>query len=140
MSSSRALANVRQGSAFYVNIVTVTAADSYDATGVVANVAHCAGNAGTVLLRDMGKTVRVAAQSNTNHVASAPISLVLRKVQVVRPTDASSMSATTTAPLSSFVGLNDGVGGTAYDVFYIELCPASNGAAADGGKWARLSL
>lgn len=140
--STRGLANVRQGSAFYVNIVTVTTADSFDATGTVLSAAACSGAAGTVLLRDMGKTVRVAAQSNTSHVASAPISLVLRKVQLVRSAVASAMSATTTAPLSSFVGLNEGVSGAAgvFDTFYIELSPAANGAATDGGKWARLSL
>jgi hypothetical protein len=78
----------------------------------------------------MGKTIRVAAQASTAHAASVPISMVLRKVQVVR---ASSLMGTANTPLSSFVGLNDGVDGAAYDVFYIELSPVD-------GKWARVSL
>ena len=134
---SRSLANVRQGSAFYVNIVAVTLADTYLADGTAATGTNfgALGAAGTVLLRDMGKTVRVAAQSNTSHIASAPISLVLRKVQIVRPVVASTMSATTTAPLSSFVGLNEGVSGNAansFETFYIQVSPVT--------VWATVAL
>lgn len=129
------LANVRQGSAFYVNIATVATTDALDATGTTAANTHLgSGAAGTVLLRDMGKTVRVAAQASTNHVTNAPVSMILRKVQLVK--NSSTMSATTTAPLSSFVAVNDGVGGevaNGFDTFFIQLCPVNS-------KWARLSL
>ena len=128
--ASRSFASVNQGSAFYVNIVAVTAADSLDSTGAAANVAACSGAAGTVLVRDMGRTVRIASQGATSHVASAPINLVLRKVQIV---SGASVMGAANVPLSNFVGLNDGVNGADYGVFYVRLCPGD-------AKWARISL
>jgi hypothetical protein len=127
--ASRSFSTVRQGSAFYINVATTSASDSYTATGAAADFAAAAGNAGQVLVRDMGKTVRIASQGATAHVANASVALVLRKVQLVR--DASVMGSAN-VPLNSFVGLNDGVLADPYGVFYIQLSPV--------GKWARLSL
>lgn len=133
------LASVRQGSAFYINVATTAAGDAYDATGAAATLSSAttgvAGAAGAVLVRDMGKTVRIAAQGATAHVASASVALVLRKVQLVRGGPVDSNMGDANVPLSSFVGLNEGVAGEAangFETFFIQLSPAS--------KWARLSL
>lgn len=139
--SSSGLASVRQGSAFYINVATVAAADAYDATGAAAAASTAtafltsAGAAGGVLVRDMGKTVRIASQGATNHYGSVSVALVLRKVQIVRGGTVDSNMGDANVPLSSFVGLNEGVNGTeanSFDTFFIQLSPV--------GKWARLSL
>jgi hypothetical protein len=106
----------------------------YDATGAqVALVgtaqllAASSGLPGAVLVRDMGKTVRIAAQGATAHAASVSVAQVLRKVQLVRATVDSEMGAAN-VPLSSFIGLNEGVSGNAansFETFYIQLSPTS---------------
>jgi hypothetical protein len=134
------LSNVNQGSAFYINVVATAATDAYDATGAAAaasssTVALTAAAAGSVLVRDMGKTVRIAAHGATSHYGSVSVALVLRKVQLVRGGPVDSNMGDANVPLSSFVGLNEGVAGTAansFETFFIQLSPAS--------KWARLSL
>jgi len=141
-SYARYSANTEQGNRFFTNITTATSAAGsghvFDATGAqvaLVGTTQLNATAGTVLLRDMGKTVRVAAQAAENHAASAKVGMVLRKVQIVRPVDASTMSATTTAPLSSFVGLNEGVSGNAansFETFYIQVSPVT--------VWATVSL
>ena len=136
---SSGLANVNQGSAFYINVVATAATDAYDATGAAAagssvTGALTAAAAGAVLVRDMGKTIRIAAQGATNHYGSVSVAQVLRKVQLVRATVDSDMPGAN-VPLSSFIGLNEGVSGTAanaFETFYIQLSPVS--------KWARLAL
>jgi len=141
MSSFAALSNVNQGSAFYINVAAVSSGsgnDVYDATGAsVALVSTSLSSvaAGGVLVRDMGKTVRIAAQGATAHAASVSAALVLRKVQLVRGGPVDSNMDAANVPLSSFVGLNEGVSGNAanaFETFYIQLSPVS--------KWARLSL
>lgn len=131
----RSSANIEQGNRFYTNIATATSGagtgNVYDATGAqVALVGTAALNAtvGTLLLRDMGKTVRVAAQASTAHAASVPVSMILRKVQRVQTSIDSTLSSTTTLPLASFSDVNEGVSGNAangYETFYIQLSPVS---------------
>ena len=141
-SVTRSAANIEQGNKFFTNIAAVTAAagsgNVYDATGAqvaLSSTSLSSAAVGTVVVRDMGKTIRVAAQGADNHAASVKISMVLRKVQLVRATVASTMSATTTVPLSTFVGLNDGVSGNAansFETFYIQVSPVT--------VWATVSL
>jgi hypothetical protein len=143
-SSIRSRANLEQGNRFFTNIATATSAAGsghvYDITGAqvaLVGTTQLNAGAGTVLLRDMGRTIRIASQGATAHAASVPISQLLRKVQIVRGGAAvqSVMSATGTTPLSNFVGLNEGVSGNAansFETFYIQLSPAS--------VWATVAL
>jgi hypothetical protein len=131
------VANVNQGSAFYVNVVaisTVAAGDCYDATGTAFALgapAPDAPAAGTFVVRDLGKTIRVPAQSS-----SGTVQRVLRLVQRL---DAGARTAGAFPVSNGFVGFNDGVGGAAasgsnangYQTFYIDVTE---------GKFARLSL
>jgi len=94
----------KQGSAFYVNISNVTYANALDETGSVIspNITTLNGSTGSVLLRDMGRTVRIS--DPTKYVGA---NLVLRKVQIVENT------------INNFGGLNEGA------AFYIMLSPVS---------------
>lgn len=158
MSCTRSSANLIQGSRFFINVAAVnsdpasatTTSDAYDVTGAEIALpgraaaaqwaAATTGAPGTVRVRDMGKTVRIASQGATAHAAGTGpgttvnallISLVLRKVQIVDTTVTSVMGAAD-VPLSNFIGLNEGVGGTIPDTIYIQLSPAS--------KWASVSF
>ena len=99
----------KQGSAFYVNISNVTYANALDETGSVIspNITTLNGSTGSVLLRDMGRTVRIS--DPTKYVGA---NLVLRKVQIVEQPG----SNTT---INNFGGLNEGA------AFYIMLSPVS---------------
>lgn len=143
-SLTRSSANTAQGSRFFVNIVdavsgTGAASNVFDATGAkvafvgrdpwtaatISPLAAASNPPGTVLLRDMGKTIRIAAQGATNHAAAVPVSMVLRKVQIVE-TDVVSAMGAANVPLNSFIGLNEGVSGNAannFETFYIQLAP-----------------
>jgi hypothetical protein len=94
----------KQGSAFYVNISNVTYANALDENGSVIspNITTLNGSTGSVLLRDMGRTVRIS--DPTKYVGA---NLVLRKVQIVENT------------INNFGGLNEGA------AFYIMLSPVS---------------
>ena len=138
-SATRSSANTEQGNRFFINVAAVTAAAGsghvYDATGAqvaLVNTALSAVAAGGVLVRDMGKTVRIAAQGATAHAASVSVAQVLRKVQLVRGGPVDSNMGDANVALSSFIGLNEGVSGNAansFETFYIQLSPASVWAA-----------
>ena len=138
------VANTLQGNAFYINIDTIVngaGGDAFDSNGTAVAVTGLpASNAlGTLVVRDLGKTVRVPGTSSGSGSGSQRI---LRKVQRF-----DNVAATTgTFPVTNgFVGFNEGVGGAAdsgsgalpsgFQTFYIDL-----GAAAGALKWARLSL
>jgi hypothetical protein len=133
-SATRSAANTEQGNRFFINVAAVTSAagsgNVYDATGAqvaLVGTAQLNATAGGVLVRDMGKTVRIASQGATAHAASVSIATVLRKVQLVRASVDSDMPGAN-VPLSSFIGLNEGVSGNAansFETFYIQLSPSS---------------
>lgn len=133
-SATRSAANTEQGNRFFINVAAVTSAAGsghvYNATGAqvaLVGTAQLAANPGAVLVRDMGKTIRIAAQGATAHAASVSVAQVLRKVQLVRATVDSEMGSAN-VPLSSFIGLNEGVSGNAdnsFETFYIQLSPTS---------------
>ena len=126
------LSNTIQGSAFYVNVATVTFADAFTITGsgpsatvdpmVTAGTgsegkpfttaAAGAVAAGNSLLRDMGKSVRITGTSGTTGAVQA----IYRKVQLVGTTAANNEGVPDAATSQSF---------------YIQVFPSS--------KFARVS-
>ena len=133
MSVLRTVANTER-TQFYVNTVTITAntggagtSDFYNSSGVGIAIAPASSadalTAGLVLVRDMGKTVRI------NSTAGGLGVRLLRKVQRVH-----------------FSGLltNEGVGATStespqYGVFYIELLNTNDAGVVTAVKWARVT-
>jgi hypothetical protein len=121
---------VAQGNAFFINIVAITTADLLDVNGSTTSVTGPAGwqsgggaAAGQVVLRDLGKTVRIPA---TNAYGS--YQRMLRKVQKV---DTPALTSSAFPVTNGFVGFNEGVGGSAdagsgtnpsgFETFYIEI-------------------
>jgi hypothetical protein len=138
-SATRSTANTEQGNRFFINVAAVSSGTSgnvYDATGApvaLVGTVLTAVAAGGVLVRDMGKTVRIASQGATAHANAVSIALVLRKVQLVRGGPVDSNMGDANVPLSSFIGLNEGVSGNAansFETFYIQLSPTSVWASA----------
>lgn len=145
-------ANTTQGSSFFVNLLTITnGTDTFDSTGAAATLTGLPNSftIGGLVVRDLGKTVRVPAQSDgPNTTANQRI---LRKVQRV---DANAATGQQDFPVTNgFTGFNEGVGGGAdsgsgnlpsgFHTFYIDLgATATRGAVNTGGvvKWARLSM
>jgi hypothetical protein len=133
-SATRSAANTEQGNRFFINVAPVSSGAGgqvYDATGapvaLVGAAALSSAVAGTVLVRDMGKTVRIASQGATAHAASVSVAQVLRKVQLVRVSVDSELGAAN-VPLSSFINLNEGVSGNAtngFETFYIQVSPTT---------------
>jgi hypothetical protein len=129
MSALRTKANTLRDQ-FYINTATVvssatTPSDTYTVTGgfvaISPNSSDDALTAGLVLVRDMGKTVRLTATNGGIRL--------LRKVQ--RVTNASLVT-------------NDGVSGLAatnpqYGVFYIELLNTMETGAVKTVKWASIA-
>lgn len=148
MSGLRTKANTERGSAFFTNIVTIVVADRFDANGTPLSggsantAAHgTSTTVGGVIVRDMGKVLRVPVNSLSSTVAGTKYR-VLRKVQLV---DTSAMSTAATVGSNSNT---DGVSATASattgllpgGTFYIDV----GGTAADGSaytaRWASLNL
>jgi len=148
MSAMRVKANTVRGTQFYVNSAAILVSDRFNASGVAlgagsgADVRSGIGAVGLIVVRDMGKTLRVPINSLSSTVAATKFR-VLRKVQLV---DTTSMSAAATVGANSNTdGVSDlgnavtGLlpGGT----FYIEI----GGLLADGTtalavKWASINL
>lgn len=138
MSAARSLRSTVQGNSFFINITAFTpGVDSLDATGTAVAVAGLQGAqaAGALVLRDMGKTVRVPATSS-----SGSTQRILRKVQRF---DGGADTTGTFPVTNGFVGFNEGVGGaadsstaTGYETFYVELS-GFNGSTT---RFARLAF
>jgi len=136
--SARGLSNTLQGNSFFINITAFTpGVDSLDSTGTATAVTGLQGvqAAGALVLRDMGKTIRVPGQSN-----SGTSQRILRKVQRF---DGGADTTGTFPVTNGFVGFNAGVGGAAdaagaggYETFYVELS-GFNGSTT---RFARLSF
>jgi hypothetical protein len=146
-STVRATSSVRQGNTYFTNIATVATTDLLDATGATTVVVNNAGawqtgTIGTVVLRDLGKTVRVPATSN----GSGNYQRILRKVQRV---DVGAQTSTAFPVSNGFVGFNEGVGGAAdagsgnnpsgFETFYIQI-GATTAAASTPPKFVRCGL
>jgi hypothetical protein len=128
MSGLRKSSSTRQGNSFFINIGTVVnGTNTFTETGAAVfipslNVGAGAA-AGTLVLRDMGKTVRVPGTSNGNNT----VQRILRKVQRFDGPAATTASWPVT---NGFVGFNDGVGGATadavagFETFYIEISEA----------------
>jgi hypothetical protein len=129
MSVLRTVANTER-TQFYVNNVdctnsATTPSDFYNAAGAPILIAPGSSGdavtAGLVLVRDMGRTVRVAASNGGIRL--------LRKVQRVN---------------NSGLATNEGVVGAAganpqYGIFYIELLNTLETGAYRSVKWSRVS-
>ena len=148
MSGLRAKATTERGTAFFTNIVTIVVADRFDANGTPLSggsantAAHgTSTTVGGVIVRDMGKVLRVPVNSLSSTVAGTKYR-VLRKVQLV---DTSAMStAATNSGNSNTDGVSATAGGTTGllpgGTFYIDV----GGTAADGtaytARWANLTV
>jgi len=139
-SVARAPSTTRQGSTFFINISTFTpGVDTLDSTGAPVAVSGFQGAqaAGSLVVRDMGRTVRIPGTSSSS---SSNVQRVLRKVQRF---DAGVLTAGPFPVTNGFVGFNEGVGGAAdsvsavgYETFFIEVTPVSGTAT----RFARLAL
>jgi hypothetical protein len=148
MSGLRVKAQTERSTQFFTNIVTVVVADRFDANGTAlsggsANTpAHgTSTTVGGLLVRDMGKVLRVPVNSLSSTVAGTKYR-VLRKVQLL---DRDSMSAASTVGGNSNTdGVSDLAGATSGllqgGCFYIQV----GGTAADGSayttRWASLTI
>ena len=148
MSTQRVKANTERGTAFFTNIVAIVVADRFDANGTALSggsantAAHgTSTTVGGVIVRDMGKVLRVPINSLSSTVSGTKYR-VLRKVQLL---DVSSMSLASTVGgnsntdgIATLDGATSGLlaGGT----FYIQV----GGTAADGSaytsRWTNLNL
>jgi hypothetical protein len=131
------LASASQGRNFYINILTLAATDLLDANGAQATISNNVGGwqtgtIGNVVLRDMGKTVRIPANNATGSAQR-----VLRKVQRV---DTACLTSSAFPVTNGFVGFNEGVGGasTDYESFYINITPAAASGNGTQPKFVRL--
>ena len=142
-SVARSPQNTSQGDAFFVNLTTFTPTlHTLDASGNPVEVAGIqygsSYSAGALFLRDMGKTIRVPAQ--TIDAVWSGQQRTLRKVQVVGQGTSGPFPVT-----NGFIGFNSGVSGSAdaltgtlpsgFATFYIDLAGQNYGC-----NFARLSV
>lgn len=137
------LANTPQGSKFFVNLQSVQVnVDTFDSTGALVSPTGfpaAAQTIGQLVVRDMGKTVRVPGGSNGNNTTQR----ILRKVQRI---DSNASTDASWPVTNGFVGFNAGVGGaadsgsgnnpTGFHTFYIDVGGATTGTV----KWASLAM
>lgn len=144
-SINRGPKNTEQGNAYFINILATSSGDFRDSTGTTLNplpqgIINATGgdgifSAGGLMLRDLGKTIRIPGNSSTS---SGNYQRTLRLVQRVAP------ECQTAVNTGSFVNFNEGVGGKSadgingYDTFYIELNGSS--VPSNGFKWARITV
>ena len=134
MSAIRTTANINRGSQFFVNTValtntTGTNSDFFgaDGVGIAIDAGEGVGSAGLVLVRDMGKTIRLPANTGGSFGLRT-----LRKVQRVTRSDVSTT--------------NDGVISAAgaspqYGIFYIDLGTNNTAlGAVHAVRWASVYL
>jgi hypothetical protein len=151
MSVLRTTANTERAVQGYINIVALgstTTADTFDATGAIITGGAITDSAaaGAVLVRDMGKTVRVPQLGNVVNTSGTTKYRVLRKVQLVH---AASMDvASTNNGNSNTDGVINTAGSSnkllAGGTFYIELGGNTVGGGVmvglGGSKWARVAI
>jgi hypothetical protein len=123
MSGSRAFSSTVSGRSYFINIANVVnGTNTFNESGAavfIPSFGSATAAAGTLVLRDMGKTIRVPGTSN----ASGP-QRIMRKVQRFDGAAATTASWPVT---NGFVGFNGGVGGagadavTGFETFYIEM-------------------
>ena len=142
-SAIRSTSSVSQGNAFFINVAVLADTDFLTANGVKANftgaadIASAGSGAGGVVLRDMGKTVRIPATNPTGSYQR-----VLRKVQYV---DTRYLTPLVAGAPANFINYNEGVGGTpdagltGFQSFFIEITAVPSGAVSVP-KFARLSV
>ena len=144
----RMKANTERGTQFYINILALgstTSSDTFDATGArITSGAVTDGAAiGAVLVRDMGKTLRVPINTGVTNTAGTTKYRVLRKVQLV---SAASMDVASTNGGNSntdgvYSGSDNKLGTGA--VFYIELGGNTVGGGVvvglGGARWASVN-
>ena len=134
MSALRTTANINRGTQFFINTVAVSSttgsgSDFFGADGVGIDLGDSANGTATglFLVRDMGKTIRLPANTGGSFGLRT-----LRKVQRVRRADIS----TTNDGVTSATGANP-----QYGVCYIDL--GINNTALSGTHpivWASLTL
>lgn len=98
-STQRALANTKQGNAFFINIADITnGTDTYNEAGVATSFTGLAGPyvAGALLVKDMGKTVTVSGAT-------------YRKVQLY---SVAGVTDATLATVTFYIQLNPATGNT----------------------------
>jgi hypothetical protein len=105
MSSSISTLASLSRDAFFINVQVVATTDFLSATGSTFSPAPTANTAiGSVLLRDMGKTIRTPAQGPTSGNQ-----LILRKVVVVTPaSNSANNEGDAVASLPVYINLRDG--------------------------------
>jgi hypothetical protein len=105
MSSSISTLASLSRDAFFINVQVVAATDFLNAAGAQFSPAPTANTAvGSVLLRDMGKTIRTPAQGPTSGNQ-----LILRKVVVVTPaSNSANNEGDAVASLPVYINLRDG--------------------------------
>jgi len=148
-SVGRAPQNTSQGDAFFVNITAFWPHHhTLDASGNEVEVAGVEYNgnsypAGSMFLRDMGKTIRVPGQTIDGQWSGRL--RTLRKVQVVGQANQEGFPVT-----NGFINYNEGVSGAAdafegtlpsgYATFYIDLNDQNDSANRPKVRFARLSV
>jgi len=146
-SINRGPKNTEQGNAYFINILATIGGDFRDSTGATLNplpqgIINATGgdgifSAGGLMLRDLGKTIRIPGNGNSS-TSQSNYQRTLRLVQRVAP------ECQTAVNTGSFVNFNEGVGGKSadgingYDTFYIELNGSST--LSSGFKWARITV
>lgn len=148
-SASRSVANTERGTQFYVNTTTIATTDRFDANGTALGGSDttiaCGTSAtvGAILVRDMGKTLRVPVNTLTgNGTASAVKYRILRKVQLVVVADMT--TAATNSGNSNTDGVSAASGATSGllpgGCFYIELGGTTVSGAALAVKFASTTV
>jgi hypothetical protein len=134
--------NTSQGGAFFVNLTSFVASQhAFDASGNNVEVAGVNGTsyaAGELLVRDLGKTIRVPGQT-IDAVWTGRLR-TLRKVQIVGQANQVGFPVT-----NHFIGYNEGVSGGAdvfqgtlpsgFATFYVDFSGQNSGV-----RFARLSV
>jgi len=123
MSGLRAFSSTRQGNSFFINIANVVnGTNTFNESGAavfIPSFGTGTATAGTMVLRDMGKTIRVPGTSNNTGPQR-----IMRKVQRFDGAAATTASWPVT---NGFVGFNGGVGGrdsdavAGFETFFIEI-------------------
>jgi hypothetical protein len=134
MSALRVKANTERGTQFYVNTTTVlsstsaNSSDFYNVSGSPITIDAGDGlTVGLVVLRDMGKTVRLPVATGGGSYGIRTLRKVQRVTQAALTTSNDGVIATTSASPQ-------------YGVFYIEVGVNSDTNAVRNLKWASVNV